>query len=146
MIIITKYIRLLCKKINKTKIIYFIWRIWQLIKSGWQPYFIHQLHLNSSLLVGNKLTPSGVLYTDFIGRLSPTTTQSAVLPIKFKFRDHLTSPGLAYFQILLARIYEPLVLVNTVISWIRLADLNPCTMYMSSLGWRKHGLIIQVTC
>jgi hypothetical protein len=41
--------------------------------------------------------------------------------------DHLTSPGLAYSQILLARIYEPLVLVNTVISWIRLADLNPCT-------------------
>ena len=35
---------------------------------------------------------------------------------------------------LLARIYEPLVLVNTVISWIRLADLNPCTtstMYIS---------------
>jgi hypothetical protein len=48
--------------------------------------------------------------------------------------DHLTSPGLAYSQILLARIYEPLVLVNTVISWIRLADLNPCTtctMYIS---------------
>jgi hypothetical protein len=46
--------------------------------------------------------------------------------------DHLTSPGLAYSQILLARIYEPLV--NTVISWIRLADLNPCTtctMYIS---------------
>jgi hypothetical protein len=38
--------------------------------------------------------------------------------------DHLTSPGLAYSQILLARIYEPLVLVNTVISWIWLADLN----------------------
>jgi hypothetical protein len=38
----------------------------------------------------------------------------------------------AYSQILLARIYEPLV--NTVISWIRLADLNPCTtctMYIS---------------
>jgi hypothetical protein len=34
--------------------------------------------------------------------------------------DHLTSPGLAYSQILV-------VLVNTVISWIRLADLNPCT-------------------
>jgi hypothetical protein len=35
---------------------------------------------------------------------------------------------------ILARIYEPLVLVNTVISWIRLADLNPCTtctMYIS---------------
>ena len=48
--------------------------------------------------------------------------------------DHLTSPGLAYSQILLARIYQPLVLVNTVISWIRLADLNPCTtctMYIS---------------
>ena len=48
--------------------------------------------------------------------------------------DHLTSPGLAYSQILLARIYEPLVLVNTVISCIRLADLNPCTtctMYIS---------------
>jgi hypothetical protein len=48
--------------------------------------------------------------------------------------DHLTSPGLAYSQILLARIYEPLVLVSTVISWIRLADLNPCTtctMYIS---------------
>jgi hypothetical protein len=48
--------------------------------------------------------------------------------------DHLTSPGLAYSQILLARIYEPLVLVNIVISWIRLADLNPCTictMYIS---------------
>jgi hypothetical protein len=30
-----------------------------------------------------------------------------------------------------SRIYEPLVLVNTVISWIRLADLNPCTMYIS---------------
>ena len=48
--------------------------------------------------------------------------------------DHLTSPELAYSQILLARIYEPLVLVNTVISWIRLADLNPCTtctMYIS---------------
>jgi hypothetical protein len=48
--------------------------------------------------------------------------------------DHLTSPGLAYSQILLAQIYEPLVLVNTVISWIRLADLNPCTtctMYIS---------------
>jgi hypothetical protein len=48
--------------------------------------------------------------------------------------DHLTSPGLAYSQILLARIYESLVLVNTVISWIRLADLNPCTtctMYIS---------------
>ena len=29
--------------------------------------------------------------------------------------DHLTSPGLAYSQILLARIYEPLVLVNTVL-------------------------------
>ena len=42
--------------------------------------------------------------------------------------------GLAYSQILLARIYEPLVLANTVISWIRLADLNPCTtctMYIS---------------
>jgi hypothetical protein len=37
--------------------------------------------------------------------------------------DHLTSPGLAYSQILLARIYEPLVLVNTVISWIRLEPL-----------------------
>ena len=35
----------------------------------------------------------------------------------------LTSPGLAYSQILLARIYEPLVLVNTVISWIRLEPL-----------------------
>ena len=47
--------------------------------------------------------------------------------------DHLTSPGLAYSQILLAQIYEPLVLVNTVISWIQLADLNPCTctMYIS---------------
>jgi hypothetical protein len=48
--------------------------------------------------------------------------------------DHLTSPGLAYSQILLAWIYEPLVLVNTVISWIRLADLIPCTtctMYIS---------------
>ena len=48
--------------------------------------------------------------------------------------DHLTSPGLAYSQILLARIYEPLVLVNTVISWIRLAYLYPCTtctMYIS---------------
>jgi hypothetical protein len=48
--------------------------------------------------------------------------------------DHLTSPGLAYSQILLAQIYEPLVLVNTVISLIRLADLNPCTtctMYIS---------------
>jgi hypothetical protein len=48
--------------------------------------------------------------------------------------DHLTNPGLAYSQIFLARIYEPLVLVNTVISWIRLADLNPCTtctMYIS---------------
>ena len=48
--------------------------------------------------------------------------------------DHLTSPKLAYSQILLARIYQPLVLVNTVISWIRLADLNPCTtctMYIS---------------
>ena len=47
--------------------------------------------------------------------------------------DHLTSPG-AYSQILLARIYKPLVLANTVISWIRLADLNPCTtctMYIS---------------
>ena len=42
--------------------------------------------------------------------------------------DHLTSPGLAYSQILPARIYEPLVLVNIVISWIRLADLNPCTI------------------
>jgi hypothetical protein len=30
-----------------------------------------------------------------------------------------------------AQIYEPLVLVNTVISWIRLADLNPCTTYIS---------------
>ena len=28
---------------------------------------------------------------------------------------HLTNPGLAYSQILLARIYEPLVLVNTVL-------------------------------
>ena len=48
--------------------------------------------------------------------------------------DHVTSPGLAYSQILLAWIYEPLVLVNTVSSWIRLADLNPCTtctMYIS---------------
>ena len=45
----------------------------------------------------------------------------------YKILDHLTSPGLAYSQILLARIYEPLVLVNTVISGIRLADLNPCT-------------------
>ena len=50
--------------------------------------------------------------------------------------DHLTSPGLAYSQKLPARIYEPLVLVNTLISWIRLADLNPCTtctctMYIS---------------
>ena len=48
--------------------------------------------------------------------------------------DHLTGPGLADSQILLARIYEPLVLVNTVISWIRLADLKPCTtctMYIS---------------
>ena len=32
------------------------------------------------------------------------------------FLDQFTSPGLAYSQILLARIYEPLVLVNTVIS------------------------------
>ena len=50
--------------------------------------------------------------------------------------DHLTSPGLAYSQILLARIYELLVLVNTMISLIRLADLNPwpcttCTLYIS---------------
>jgi hypothetical protein len=46
----------------------------------------------------------------------------------------LTNLGLAYSQILQARIYEPLVLVNTVISWIRPADLNPCTtctMYIS---------------
>ena len=51
-----------------------------------------------------------------------------------KILDHLTSSGLAYSQILLARIYEPLVLVNIVISWIWLADLNPCTtctMYIS---------------
>jgi hypothetical protein len=41
--------------------------------------------------------------------------------------DHLTSLGLAYSQILLAQIYELLVLVNTVISWIRLV----CTMYIS---------------
>jgi hypothetical protein len=48
--------------------------------------------------------------------------------------DHLTSPGLAYSQILLVRIYEPLVPINTVISWIQLAELNPCTtctMYIS---------------
>jgi hypothetical protein len=52
-------------------------------------------------------------------------------PQGLKILDHLTSPGLAYSQILLARIYEPLVLVNAVISWIRLADLNHCTMYIS---------------
>jgi hypothetical protein len=45
------------------------------------------------------------------------------------------TPGLAYSQILLAWIYEPLVLVNTVISWIRLADLNPCTTCTMYLSW-----------
>ena len=55
--------------------------------------------------------------------------------------DHLTSPGLAYYQILLAWIYEPLVLVNTVISWIRLADLNPCTtifLFRSGIAFYFH--------
>jgi hypothetical protein len=55
--------------------------------------------------------------------------------------DHLTSPGLAYSQILLAWIYEPLVLVNTMISWIRLAYLNPCTtifLFRSGIAFYFH--------